>query len=166
MIEYAWYGPSIQSNRCCGDCPILLALGGHRTCRLATPSAWVGTPSAAGKVLPPINNNADEQYAVHGVVFSAVFYNHVRISVDGGMTFDGEGGGLSTPGGGALWGNLMTSDLLCSSYTTKLRRSNVFGPYLKINFYDSYGGILGSVHASGVSAMIGRSGRSGRWHVV
>ncbi|NKZ73699.1 VapA/VapB family virulence-associated protein, partial [Rhodococcus hoagii] len=28
-----------------------------------------------------INNNADEQYAVHGVVFSAVFYNHVRISV-------------------------------------------------------------------------------------
>ncbi|NKW19738.1 VapA/VapB family virulence-associated protein [Rhodococcus hoagii] len=86
------------SNRCCGDCPILLALGGHRTCRLATPSAWVGTPSAAGKVLPPINNNADEQYAVHGVVFSAVFYNHVRISVDGGMTFDGEGGGLSTPG--------------------------------------------------------------------
>ncbi|NKZ73698.1 VapA/VapB family virulence-associated protein [Rhodococcus hoagii] len=44
------YGPSIQSNRCCGDCPILLALGGHRTCRLATPSAWVGTPSAAGKV--------------------------------------------------------------------------------------------------------------------
>ncbi|MBP0090017.1 hypothetical protein B0F74_24805 [Rhodococcus hoagii] len=35
-----------------------------------------------------------------------------------------------------------------------------------MNFYDSYGGILGSVHASGVSAMIGRSGRSGRWHVV
>ncbi|MHC9526567.1 hypothetical protein [Prescottella equi] len=26
--------------------------------------------------------------------------------------------------------------------------------------------MLGSVHASGVSAMIGRSGRSGRWHVV
>ncbi|NKW71113.1 VapA/VapB family virulence-associated protein [Rhodococcus hoagii] len=84
------------------------------------------------------------------------------------MTFDGEGGGLSTPGGGALWGNLMTSDLLCSSYTTKLRRSNVIWPVSKINFYDSYGGILGSVHASGVSAMIGRADEvgDGMWCVT
>ncbi|NKW19737.1 VapA/VapB family virulence-associated protein [Rhodococcus hoagii] len=37
----------------------------------------------------------------------------------------------------------MTSDLLCSSYTTKLRRSNVIWPVSKDQLYDSYGGILG-----------------------
>nr|AFI49558.1 virulence associated protein C [Prescottella equi] len=154
-----------------------LALGGTARANVVAPSAWGGAQSAADKegegvtlggvgVPRPHNKDADEQYTVHGVVVSALFYNHLRISVDGGMTFDGDGGGLSTPGGGALWGTLTTSDLQQLYDETASFECNAVGPYLNINFYDSYGRILASVQAGGVSTMIGIGGGNGRWHLV
>lgn len=155
----------------------LLPLGGTVRAEVVAPSVRDGLQSAhskeaegvtlGGVVVPrPLNTDSDEQYSVHGVVVSAVFYNYVRISVDGGMTFDGEGGGLSTPGGGAFWGTLETSDLQQLYDETVSFECNGVGPYLNIKFYDSYGSILGSVQAGGVSTMIGIGGGNGRWHVV
>ncbi len=108
----------------------------------------------------------ESNFAVRGVVVSALFYQHLEITVSGGETFDGDGGGLSVPGGGALWGTLFTRDLQRLYDETVSFEFNAAGLFVNVNFFDKDGILLGHVESGAVSTAVGIGGGTGRWHIV
>lgn len=101
---------------------------------------------------------------VQGSVASAIFYFRFQVAVPGGKTFNGNAGGLSSPGGGGFWGDIYSNDLERLYRETVSFQFNATPAYLNINFFSSNHECLGSMHAGSVSIVSGVGGGSGSWH--
>lgn len=104
-------------------------------------------------------------YAANGSVVSAIFYLkfQVRITSSGGKTFNGDGGGISTPGAGALMGTVFTDDLDRLYRDTRSFSFQGTPVYLGIEFFDGSSRLIGHYQGGAVSIVSGVGGGSGRW---
>jgi len=102
-------------------------------------------------------------YPANGSVASMIFYLKFQVQVKGGETFNGDAGGLSTPGGGALFGDVYTDNLPALYANTVSFEFQGTPVYLSILFFDSNSNLLGHFQAGAVSTVTGIGGGSGRW---
>src|SRR6476660_1835755 len=75
-------------------------------------------------------------YPATGSVASMIFYLKFQVNVTGGESFNGNAGGISTPGGGALFGDVYTDNLpnlYANTVSFEFQGANV---YLRILFFD------------------------------
>lgn len=116
--------------------------------------------AAASKVIQTTTTG----YPATGNVASLVFYLQFQVDITGGKEFNGKGGGISTPGGGALFGTVYTDDLnRLYSDTVSFQFTAVAFVYLSIIFFDGNSNALGTFQAGGVSTVNGTGGGSGKW---
>ncbi len=108
---------------------------------------------------------ASASYPASGYITSAVFYTHLQVDAkDGsGKKFVGDGGGLFTPGAGALIGDIYTDDLARLYSSTVSFEVNATPVYTNINFFDANSNLLGSLHTGSVSTVAGVGGGTGSW---
>jgi hypothetical protein len=103
-------------------------------------------------------------YGANGNVASFVFYLQFQVNINGGKSFNGKAGGLTTPGGGALFGTVYTDDLnRLYSDTVSFQFTAVASVYLSIVFFDEHSNALGTFQAGGISTVNGIGGGSGHW---
>nr|AFI49563.1 virulence associated protein E [Prescottella equi] len=114
-------------------------------------------------------DDSEKQYPVHGFASSFIFYQTVSIIIDDdgrggpGKTFEGEAGGITTPGAAGYAGVLFTSDLERLYRETVSFEYNAVGPYLNINLFAGDGGLLGHVQSGAISSLVGIGGGTGAW---
>ncbi len=92
-----------------------------------------------------------------------IFYLKFQVNVTGGESFNGNAGGISTPGGGALFGDVYTDNLpnlYANTVSFEFQGTNV---YLSILFFDGNSNLLGNFQAGAVSTVTGIGGGSGHW---
>lgn len=102
-------------------------------------------------------------YPANGSVASMIFYLKFQVAVKGGKTFNGNAGGVSSPGGGALFGDVYTDDinkLYSDTHSFEFQGTPV---YLSILFFDKSSNLLGHFQAGAVSTVIGIGGGTGSW---
>jgi len=102
-------------------------------------------------------------YAANGSVASLIFYLQFQVNVDGGMTFDGKAGGVSTPGGGAMFGTVYTDDINRLYNDTASFEFQATPVYTSLLFFDSSSNLRGHFQAGAVSIVSGVGGGSGSW---
>ncbi|MEO5928291.1 MAG: VapA/VapB family virulence-associated protein [Candidatus Kapaibacterium sp.] len=105
-----------------------------------------------------------QAYPANGSVASFIFYLKFQVSVkNGGKTFNGDAGGLTTPGGGALFGDVYTDDINRLYKDTTAFEFQGTPVYLSILFFDKNSNLLGHFQAGAISTVIGVGGGSGKW---
>ncbi|MGX7666516.1 VapA/VapB family virulence-associated protein [Flavobacterium pedocola] len=103
-------------------------------------------------------------YPANGSSVSMIFYLQFQVIIkNGGKTFNGKAGGISTPGGGALYGDVYTDDLNRLYSDTVSFQFTSTPVYLSIIFFDSNGNVLGTFQCGSVSTVTGVGGGSGSW---
>ena len=102
-------------------------------------------------------------YPATGSVASLIFYLKFQVNVTGGESFNGSGGGLSTPGGGALFGDVYTDDLNALYANTVSFQFTVTAVYCSILFFDGSSNLLGTFQAGSASTVLGTGGGKGHW---
>ena len=111
-----------------------------------------------------LTSDVVDSYAAHGAVVSMIFYFKVQVSIDDSNdTFNGSGGGVSTPGGGALIGDVYTDDydeLMASTVSFECTMTSV---YTSVLFFDSDSNLLGHFEAGSISTTNGIMGGTGSW---
>ncbi|HEY0603384.1 MAG TPA: VapA/VapB family virulence-associated protein [Herpetosiphonaceae bacterium] len=103
------------------------------------------------------------KYAATGSVASLIFYLKFQVSIKGGKTFNGNAGGASSPGGGALFGDVYTDDLDRLYRDTVSFEFNATPVYLSILFFDGNSNLLGHFQSGAVSTVLGIGGGKGEW---
>jgi hypothetical protein len=106
---------------------------------------------------------ATGRYPATGSVASLIFYLKFQVNVSGGKSFNGDAGGLSTPGGGLIAGDVYTDDIHRLYRDTVSFAFEGTPIYLGMQFFDSNSNLLGHLQAGAVSIVIGIGGGSGRW---
>ncbi|MBD3895019.1 VapA/VapB family virulence-associated protein [Halomonas sp. ML-15] len=107
---------------------------------------------------------SEKAYYATGNVASMVFYLKFQVSIDKGKTFDGDAGGVSSAGGGALIGEVYTNDLDRLYRDTVSFEFQATPVYLSILFFDSHSKLLGHFQSGAVSTVFGIGGGEGSWH--
>jgi hypothetical protein len=102
-------------------------------------------------------------YAATGSVASLLFYLQFQVNIKAGKSFNGKAGGISTPGGGALFGDVYTDDIDRLYSSTTSFQFNATPVYLNINFFDGHSNFLGHLQSGGISTVLGVGGGSGNW---
>ncbi|EEV8846449.1 VapA/VapB family virulence-associated protein [Escherichia coli] len=108
---------------------------------------------------------AENKYPAKTTLASAIFYIKVdtQITSEGGKHFSGNAGGLSSPGGGVLFGDLYTDDL-DDLYTNTVSFQITMTPvFCSVLFFDSASNLLGHFEGGGVSTVSGVAGGTGSW---
>lgn len=106
---------------------------------------------------------SSSSYSANGSIASAIFYLKVQVKVSGGKTFNGDAGGVATPGGGALFGDVYTDDINALYANTKSFELNAAAAYTSVLFFDGSSNLLGNFQSGSVSTVIGVFGGSGSW---
>ena len=106
---------------------------------------------------------AQASYPAHGAIVSMIFYLKFQVTVDGGKAFNGNAGGASTPGGGALFGDVYTDDIDALYNNTVSFEFNSTPVYLSVLFFDGNSTLLGHFQCGAVSTVAGIGGGSGSW---
>ncbi|HWM92905.1 MAG TPA: VapA/VapB family virulence-associated protein [Thermoanaerobaculia bacterium] len=106
---------------------------------------------------------AAASYPAEGSVSSLIFYLQFQVNIKNGKTFDGKAGGVSSPGGGYLKGDVYTDDLNRLYRDTRSFEFQGTPVYLSILFFDGNSNLLGHFQAGAVSTVIGIGGGSGSW---
>jgi hypothetical protein len=109
--------------------------------------------------------SADTAYATNGAIVSGVFWVQVNVDSWDGQpkVYVGEGGGIFTPGGGALIGAVYTDDLEGLLANTTRFEVNAAAAYTSIVFFDDDSNCLGSYESGSVSTVVGIGGGKGSW---
>lgn len=103
-------------------------------------------------------------YPANGSVVSMIFYLQFQVTVTGGgKTFNGKAGGISTPGGGALFGDVYTDDINRLYADTVSFEFQATPVYLSLLFFDSDSNLLGHFQCGAVSTVSGIGGGTGNW---
>lgn len=102
-------------------------------------------------------------YPANGSVASFIFYFVFQVTVKSGKQFNGKGGGISTPGGGALFGDVYSDDINRLYRDTVSFQFNCTPVYTNLNFFDKHSNFLGSFQSGSVSTVTGTGGGSGNW---
>ena len=116
------------------------------------------------KELMTISLNQTKQSA-NGSVMSAIFYFQFQLEC-AGKTFNGKGGGFSSPGGGALFGDVYCENM--PAFETLFRDTvsfqfNCTPVYTSLLFFNSSSQLLGHFQSGSVSTVLGVGGGSGSW---
>lgn len=106
---------------------------------------------------------ATSSYGANGSVASMIFYLKFQVSVKGGKTFNGNAGGISSPGGGALFGDVYTDDINRLYANTVSFQFNCTPVYTSLLFFDKHSNLLGHFQSGSVSTVLGTGGGSGSW---
>jgi hypothetical protein len=106
---------------------------------------------------------AQTSYPAHGAIVSMIFYLKFQVTVDGGKQFNGNAGGVTTPGGGALFGDVYTEDINALYNNTVSFEFNATPVYVSLLFFDSNSTLLGHFQSGAVSTVTGLGGGSGSW---
>lgn len=96
-----------------------------------------------------------------GNVASAIFYLRFYVK-SAGHVFQGNAGGISSPGGGALYGDLYINDPAIFEKTVSFE-FNAAEAYCSLLFFDGSSNLLGHAEFGGVSTVAGIGGGSGSW---
>lgn len=102
-----------------------------------------------------------KKISVKGSVASALFYLKFQVNTDD-YQFNGQAGGISTPGGGAIYGDLYVKDEQIFEKTHSFQ-FNAASAYCSLLFFDSHSNLLGHAEFGGVSTVAGIGGGSGHW---
>jgi len=102
-------------------------------------------------------------YHATGSVVSMIFYLQFQVNIDNGKSFNGKAGGISSPGGGALIGDVYTDDLERLYRDTVSFEFNCTPVYTSLIFFDSHSNCLGSYQSGSISTVAGVGGGSGKW---
>ena len=103
-------------------------------------------------------------YGANGNVASLIFYLQFQVNVTNGKSFNGKAGGLSSPGGGALFGTVYTHDIIrLYRDTISFQFTALLHTYLSIIFFDANSNVLGTFQAGGLTTVNGIGGGSGQW---
>lgn len=109
-------------------------------------------------------------YYATGSVVSMIFYLQFQIQINDTnagsynyYTFNGQGGGISSPGGGALIGDIYTDNLDALIKNTCCMEFNCAFAYTSVVFFDRSSNCLGSYQSGSVSTVAGIGGGSGKW---
>ncbi len=107
----------------------------------------------------------DTAYAADGAIVSGIFWVQVTVNDWDGQpkSYTGEGGGVFTPGGGALIGAVYTDDLDGLLANTSRFEVNAAAAYTSIVFFDDDSNCLGSYQSGSVSTVVGIGGGKGSW---
>ena len=117
-----------------------------------------------GEIVVALTAEDSEVYPAHGAVVSMIFYFKVQVSIDDtNDVFNGSGGGVSTPGGGALIGDVYTDDLDTLLENTVSFECNMTSVYTSVLFFDNDSNLLGHFEAGSVSTTNGIMGGEGSW---
>jgi hypothetical protein len=106
---------------------------------------------------------AETSYPANGSVASMIFYLRFGVTVTGGKNFQGDAGGLSTPGGGALFGDVYTDNLARLYSDTRSFQFTATPVYTSLLFFDGSSNLLGHFQAGAVSTVTGTGGGTGSW---
>lgn len=104
-----------------------------------------------------------KSYPAKGSIVSFIFYLKFQVNITGGKSFNGQAGGVSSPGAGALIGDVYTSDLNRLYSDTVSMQFNATPVYTSIIFFDKNSNVLGTFQAGAVSTVAGIGGGSGSW---
>jgi hypothetical protein len=111
-----------------------------------------------------------KQYPAKANVISAIFYLRFQIETTADRkygnpikTFTGNAGGISSPGGGALFGTVFTKDIELLYAETRSFQFNASPVMLNVNFFGKGSKFLGNFMSGGVSTVGGTGGGSGHW---
>lgn len=116
------------------------------------------------EITSQLQSDVTEVYPAHGAVVSMIFYFKVQVSIDDtDDVFNGSGGGVSTPGGGALIGDVYTDDLDILLANTVSFECNMTSVYTSVLFFDSDSNLLGNFEAGSISTTNGIMGGEGSW---
>ncbi|PCC73992.1 virulence-associated protein [Nannocystis exedens] len=104
-------------------------------------------------------------YSANGSVASFIFYLQfqVNITTSGGKSFNGKAGGASTPGGGALYGDVYTDNLDLLYRATHSFQFTGTPVYFSLVFFDGSSNVLGTFQSGAVSIVSGIGGGTGSW---
>ncbi|WP_281240126.1 VapA/VapB family virulence-associated protein [Flavobacterium praedii] len=102
-------------------------------------------------------------YPAKGSSVSMIFYLQFQVSIDNGKTFNGKAGGISTPGGGALFGDIYTDDINRLYSNTVSFQFTSTPVYLSLIFFDNHSNVLGTFQCGSVSTVTGIGGGTGSW---
>ena len=102
-------------------------------------------------------------YPATGSLASLVFYVKVQVQVTNGKTFDGHEYGVSSPGGGALFGDVYTSDINALYSNTDSFMVVSTPAYVSVIFFDKHHTTLGNFQSGAVSTVSGTGGGKGSW---
>lgn len=119
-------------------------------------------PAAVDKAVNQLLTTTNS-YPATGSVASMIFYLKFRVDVTNGKSFDGNAGGVSSPGGGALYGDIYTDDINRLYSDTVSFQFNATPVYTNLNFFDSHSNFLGSFQSGSVSTVLGTGGGKGSW---
>ncbi len=99
-----------------------------------------------------------------GSIMSMIFYLQITVdSPDDHRNFIGNVGGISTPGGGALIGDIYSDDFEKLYNNTNVIQFTAAPGYTCVIFFDSESHVLGSFQAGAVSTVAGTGGGTGHW---
>jgi Rhodococcus equi virulence-associated protein len=109
--------------------------------------------------------STETKFPANGSVASLIFYLKFQVTVKGtgGKRFDGNAGGVSTPGGGALYGDVYTDNIERLYRDTASFEFQGTPVYLSILFFDGNSNLLGHFQAGAVSTVTGIGGGKGSW---
>jgi Rhodococcus equi virulence-associated protein len=85
------------------------------------------------------------------------------VNVTKGKSFNGNAGGVSSPGGGALFGDVYTDNIDNLYANTVSFEFQVTPVYLSILFFDGNSNLLGHFQSGAVSIVTGIGGGTGHW---
>ncbi|EFA7487677.1 TPA: VapA/VapB family virulence-associated protein [Escherichia coli] len=122
------------------------------------------TKEQVSNILDKINS-AENKYSAKTTLASAIFYIKVdtQITSEGGKHFSGNAGGLSSPGGGVLFGDLYTNDLDMLYKNTVSFQITMTPVFCSVLFFDSSSNLLGHFEGGGTSTISGIAGGTGSW---
>lgn len=97
-------------------------------------------------------------------VASLIFYQKWQVNINGGKTFNGNAGGVATPGGGVAFGDLYADNInTVYNNTQSFMYTAVAGVYITVEFFDSNHTCIGTFQAGGIGTVAGVGGGSGSW---
>jgi hypothetical protein len=102
----------------------------------------------------------------NGSIIGGIFYTRITCDIDvngKNYAFVGNGGGIFTPGGGALLGDIYTNDPVRLVTSTVSFQVNATPVYVNVNFFDDSSNLLGNLQVGAVSTVVGTGGGSGSW---
>lgn len=106
---------------------------------------------------------SEKAYPATGSVASLIFYLRFQVNITDGKSFDGNAGGISSAGGGALFGDVYTKDLERLYRDTVSFEFQGTPVYLSILFFDGDSNLLGHFQSGAVSTVTGTGGGTGSW---
>jgi hypothetical protein len=120
-------------------------------------------PEVLDAAVKTLQDTATKKHAT-GSIMSLIFYLQITVDCkDDDRHFVGNVGGISTPGGGALIGDIYSDDFEKLYNNTNVIQFTATPVYTCVIFFDSESHVLGHFQAGAISTVAGTGGGTGLW---